>query len=160
STEITSRAPRCSRQSVNPPVEAPTSRALRPLTSSPDPSSAFASLIPPRDTNGGRSGTPRPTAQSPSPPRLAPPRPARPPATPPRRARGWGARGGREQHGLGQQGVQPALSHCLATPTHRCARRTGRTNVSNVTLGIRSNVVSCCPAVQHEAQQPSCISPP
>ena len=45
-------APRCSRQSVNPPVEAPTSSALaarRPA--SPVRDSAFASLIPPRETN-------------------------------------------------------------------------------------------------------------
>src|SRR6185369_7425853 len=40
-----------SRQSVNPPVEAPTSSARRPATSIWSASSALASLIPPRETN-------------------------------------------------------------------------------------------------------------
>ncbi len=39
---------------MNPPVDAPTSSASRPVTSTPSASSALASLIPPRDTNGGR----------------------------------------------------------------------------------------------------------
>ena len=50
----TAAAPRWSRQSVNPPVEAPTSRQRRPAGSTPNALSAFASLIPPRETNSGR----------------------------------------------------------------------------------------------------------
>ena len=49
----TCAAPRWSRQSVNPPVEAPTSSAWRPATRCPSASSALASLIPPRETNAG-----------------------------------------------------------------------------------------------------------
>ena len=45
------RAPRCSRQSVKPPVDAPTSRQRRPRTSTANASSAAASFTPPRDTN-------------------------------------------------------------------------------------------------------------
>ena len=47
----TAAAPRCSRQSVNPPVEAPASSHLCPWTSIPSRSSAPSSLSPPRDTN-------------------------------------------------------------------------------------------------------------
>ena len=49
------RAPRCNRQSVNPPVDAPTSRHTRPDGSTPNASRAPASFSPPRDTNGARS---------------------------------------------------------------------------------------------------------
>ena len=52
STQVTCAAPRCSRQSVNPPVDAPTSSAVSPRGSTPKTSSACASLSPPRDTNG------------------------------------------------------------------------------------------------------------
>ena len=41
---------------VKPPVEAPTSSARRPAGSSPNASSALASLTPPRETNGGGLG--------------------------------------------------------------------------------------------------------
>ena len=44
-----------SRQSVKPPVEAPTSRQSSPATSIASASSAFSSLIPPRETNRGSS---------------------------------------------------------------------------------------------------------
>src|SRR6478672_3514521 len=57
STAITAAAPRCSRQSVNPPVEAPRSRARAPVTSQPNVSSAVASLPPARDTYGGGAAT-------------------------------------------------------------------------------------------------------
>ncbi len=53
----TASAPRCSRQSVKPPVEAPTSSARRPAGSTPKASRALASLIPPRETNAGLSAT-------------------------------------------------------------------------------------------------------
>ena len=42
---------------MNPPVEAPTSSARRPATGTPSASSAFASLIPPRETYGGGATT-------------------------------------------------------------------------------------------------------
>ena len=42
---------------MKPPVEAPTSSARRPAGSIPNASSAFASLMPPRDTYGGGSAT-------------------------------------------------------------------------------------------------------
>ena len=42
---------------MKPPVEAPTSSARRPAGSTPKASSALASLIPPRETNAGRSAT-------------------------------------------------------------------------------------------------------
>ncbi len=48
------RAPRCSRQSVKPPVPAPTSRQTRPAGSIAKWSSAAASLRPARETNGSR----------------------------------------------------------------------------------------------------------
>ena len=50
-------APRCSRTSVKPPVEAPTSRQTRPAGSIPNASSAAASLCPPRLTYGSGSVT-------------------------------------------------------------------------------------------------------
>ena len=46
----TCSAPACSRQSVKPPVEAPTSRQRRPAGSTSSASSALRSLIPPRET--------------------------------------------------------------------------------------------------------------
>ena len=57
SMQYTRRAPRWSRQSVKPPVEAPTSTATRSFTSSPKVTSACANLIPPRETKG--MGSPR-----------------------------------------------------------------------------------------------------
>ena len=42
---------------MKPPVEAPTSSASRPRTSTPNASSAFASLSPPRETYGGGRST-------------------------------------------------------------------------------------------------------
>ena len=42
---------------MKPPVEAPTSSARRPATSSPNASSALASLIPPRETYAGASAS-------------------------------------------------------------------------------------------------------
>ena len=53
SSAITRAAPRWSRTSVKPPVEAPTSSASRPAGSTPSSSRACASLSPPRDTNLG-----------------------------------------------------------------------------------------------------------
>ena len=53
SSAMTCAAPRCSRQSVKPPVEAPTSSAMRPSTGTSSASSAFASFTPPRETYGG-----------------------------------------------------------------------------------------------------------
>ena len=50
STATTCAAPRCSKQSVNPPVEAPTSSARAPVTSMPKASSARSSFSPPRLT--------------------------------------------------------------------------------------------------------------
>ena len=52
SIAMTCVAPRCNRQSVKPPVDAPTSTPRRPATSTPNASSAPASLRPPRDTYG------------------------------------------------------------------------------------------------------------
>ena len=57
-------APRWSRQSVKPPVEAPTSSARRPATSTPSVSSALASLTPPRETYGGGPSTSSSTSAS------------------------------------------------------------------------------------------------
>ena len=42
---------------MKPPVDAPTSSARRPSTSTPSASSAFASLTPPRDTYGAGRAT-------------------------------------------------------------------------------------------------------
>ena len=50
-------APRCSSTSVKPPVEAPTSRHTRPAGSTPNASSAAASLWPPRLTYGSGTAT-------------------------------------------------------------------------------------------------------
>ena len=52
SSAYTRAAPRLRRQSVNPPVEAPMSRARRPETATPRRASAPSSLTPPRPTNG------------------------------------------------------------------------------------------------------------
>src|SRR5581483_2660096 len=53
---ITRAAPRCSSTSVNPPVEAPTSRQSSPAGSTSSASSACASFSAPRETNrAGRS---------------------------------------------------------------------------------------------------------
>ena len=52
SSAMTLAAPRCSRTSVKPPVEAPMSSARRPSTTMPNASSAWASLTPPRPTYG------------------------------------------------------------------------------------------------------------
>ena len=49
----TRAAPRCSRQSVKPPVEAPTSAQTRPPTSSSKAVNAASSFSPPRETNRG-----------------------------------------------------------------------------------------------------------
>ena len=57
SRATTCSAPRWSRQSVKPPVEAPTSSARRSSTANSSASRALASLIPPRETNGGRATT-------------------------------------------------------------------------------------------------------
>ena len=57
SSAITRAAPRWSRTSVNPPVEAPRSRQSRPAGSTPNASSAFASLTPARETYGGGRST-------------------------------------------------------------------------------------------------------
>src|SRR5213594_553325 len=54
STAYTRAAPRWSRQSVKPPVEAPTSRQTRPAAFIWKASSAWASFSPPRLTNGER----------------------------------------------------------------------------------------------------------
>src|SRR3954452_6744683 len=71
SSAITCSAPACSRQSVKPPVEAPTSRQRRPAGSTPSASSALRSLIPPRETYGGGASTPSSTSGSTSWPGLA-----------------------------------------------------------------------------------------
>ena len=52
STATTRAAPRWRRQSVNPPVEHPISMHVRPVGSTPNASSAPASLSPPRPTYG------------------------------------------------------------------------------------------------------------
>ena len=54
STDTTCAAPRLSRQSVNPPVEHPTSTHVSPAGSTPNASRAPASLRPPRPTYGMR----------------------------------------------------------------------------------------------------------
>src|SRR4051794_11015389 len=55
---MTDAAPSWSRESVKPPVEAPTSSARRPRTSGPpNAATALASLTPPRETKRGRSST-------------------------------------------------------------------------------------------------------
>src|SRR5207253_6098598 len=53
STATTRAAPRWSRQSVNPPVDAPASRQSRPSGATAKRSSAAASLPPPRETKDG-----------------------------------------------------------------------------------------------------------
>src|SRR5690554_2438413 len=64
STPTTRAAPACSRQSVKPPVDWPTSRQMRPRTSSPPCASAPASLSPPRETkrsdSSGSTSSPAP----------------------------------------------------------------------------------------------------
>ena len=57
STATTLRAPCSSRQSVNPPVAAPTSSARLPRACTELEASALASLIAPRDAHAGRSRT-------------------------------------------------------------------------------------------------------
>ncbi len=52
STATTWRAPRLSRTSVKPPVEAPTSRHTRPVGSRPKASRPAASFTPPREAYG------------------------------------------------------------------------------------------------------------
>ncbi len=54
STATTSAAPRCRRQSVKPPVDAPASRQRRPATGTANCSIAASSFSPPRETNRGR----------------------------------------------------------------------------------------------------------
>ena len=110
-TPTTASAPRWSRQSVKPPVEAPTSRQRRPPGSTPKASSAFASLIPPRETNGGAAlddqlgvlGDQLPRLASPGARRRArrrpAPRPRRACATRRARAAPAGCRGGASARG-------------------------------------------------------------
>ena len=57
SSAYTRVAPRWSRTSVNPPVDAPTSRQTRPVGSIPNASRAAASLWPPRLTYGSGAST-------------------------------------------------------------------------------------------------------
>src|SRR5439155_16070800 len=83
STAITAPAPRCKRQSVKPPVEAPTSSAPRPATSTPEDASALASLIPPRETYAGACSTLSCSSASTSSPGLAARRPCWPTRTSP-----------------------------------------------------------------------------
>src|SRR3954462_9454027 len=68
---MTWAAPAWSRQSVKPPVDAPTSRQRRPAGAIPSASSALRSLIPPRDTYGRGASTPSSTSGSTSCPGLA-----------------------------------------------------------------------------------------
>ena len=54
STQVTRAAPRCSRQSVNPPVEAPTSSAARPARVDPEDVQRVRQLQPPARHVGHR----------------------------------------------------------------------------------------------------------
>src|SRR5437899_5836624 len=72
STAYTRAAPRWSRQSVKPPVEAPTSRQTRPATFIWKASSAWASFSPPRLTNGERPWSSTPASLATRAPALLP----------------------------------------------------------------------------------------
>ena len=72
SSAMTRAAPRWSRQSTKPPVEAPTSSAERPATSIPNVSSAASSFSPARETNRGRSLRARAAPESTRVPALSP----------------------------------------------------------------------------------------
>src|SRR5215207_7704381 len=59
SIAYTFSAPRCKRQSVNPPVDEPTSAHVSPVTSKANVSSAASSFSPPRETKRGPESTVR-----------------------------------------------------------------------------------------------------
>ena len=92
---ITRSAPRCSRQSVKPPVDAPTSSALRPATSRPIRSRAFSSFVPPRETCRRPSSTASSTSLATSCPGFA----ARAPAVPRRTSPAMTDAAAREREG-------------------------------------------------------------
>ena len=108
-------APRCSRQSVNPPVDAPASRARRPVTSMSKRSSAASSLVPPpADKTGGASRDHQRLGRRPGGPACRPRR--RRPATRPAAMAAWACSGWRPGPGAparrraaptGQRGIAP-----------------------------------------------------
>ena len=115
SSAITRAAPCWSRQSVKPPVDAPTSRHPVPATSRPKASSAFASFSPPRETNGGGRATSSSTSSSScSPPSRAPgrARPGRGPA--PARALGEAALDEQDVEALLHRGSRTSRSAAAA----------------------------------------------
>ena len=96
---------------MKPPVEAPTSSARRPATSSPSASSALASLTPPRETYGGGASTASSTSVVHELARLGRPRAARTHVHVAGQDRRGGTRAGREQAALRQQAVEPDPGH-------------------------------------------------
>ena len=132
------RAPRCSRQSVNPPVDAPASRTRSPVTSTANGSRAASSFSPPRLTNRG--GGPCSSTASPAwtkPAGLVGQRPltsTRPSLDRARRPRrhGWPPAGGaparRRAVAAGRHGAQPERrerSRGGGRPTAQVGRRVG-----------------------------------
>ena len=120
---VDAAAPRCSRTSVKPPVDAPTSRQTRPLGSISNASSAAASLWPPRTdvrlrldevdgVVGSRSRRACGRAAPRRPRRPAPCRPARAPAP------GCASRPGRARRGAGRVG-RGAASPSPGSPGYR-----------------------------------------
>src|SRR4051812_5249203 len=116
---MTRAAPRCSRQSVNPPVDAPTSSAQRPEGSIPKASSAFASLTPPRDTYCGPSATSRDTSGATIWPGLS----ARRPSSPSRTSPAITAAAARERFSNSPRSTSSASSLDLAIGRRRLKRR-------------------------------------
>ena len=102
---------------MKPPVEAPTSSARRPAGSMPKASSAFASLMPPRDTYGGASATATSASSGHQLARLG--------RGPARHAHvagdhgGGGPGAGLVQAALGQQSVEPPLAHARESTRRR-----------------------------------------
>ena len=96
---------------MNPPVEAPTSSARRPATSTPSASSAFASLIPPRDTYGGGAVDVELDVGGDELPRLVRPPPAGPEVHVARDHGRGRARARREQTALREQVIEPHARH-------------------------------------------------
>ena len=101
---------------MKPPVEAPTSRQSRPVTSIPSSSSALASFSPPRETKRARSATISSASGSTSSLGFSATGPSAPTRTSPARTEAGRGRARREQAPLGKNRVDSLPGHAPTVP--------------------------------------------
>ena len=128
---------------MKPPVEAPTSSALRPSTSSSSASSAFASLTPPRETYGGGPSTSSSTSASTSWPGFSARRRPAPRWTSPGDHGRGRARARLEQSAFRQQGVQAHAGHGQ-NGTGRRSSSAARAPMRGCDASRPRRFLSCC----------------